>query len=216
MGKVLLTGFDPFNEEKVNPAGEVIKRLAGREISGYELDTLEVPTVRQKSLRQIEAKIDEISPDMVISIGQAGGRAAISVERVAINIDDYRIEDNEANSPVDRPINPDGPAAYFATLPIKAMVKAVQDIGIPAEVSNTAGTFVCNHVMYGVLDFIARKNLDILAGFIHIPFLPAQVVDKPKKPSMPLTTLEEGITQAIQAAIEYQDGDIEYAAGKTN
>lgn len=216
MDKVLLTGFDPFNEEKINPAAEVINRLAGRELRGHELVILEVPTVRQKSLRQIEAKIDEISPEMVISIGQAGGRAAISVERVGINIDDYRIEDNEANSPVDQPINPDGPAAYFSTLPIKAMVKAVQDIGIPAEVSNTAGTFVCNHVMYGVLDYIARKELDILAGFMHIPFLPAQVVDKPKKPSMSLTTLEEGITQAIQAALEYQDGDIEYAAGKTH
>lgn len=214
MQEILLTGFNPFGEEAINPATEVIKALAGMEIKGHRIESLEIPTVRNSSVKVITERIAELKPELVINIGQAGGRTALSIERVAINIDDYRIEDNDGNQPVDQAINPAGPAAYFATLPVKAMVKKLQEAGIPGEVSNTAGTFVCNHVMYGVLDYIQENGLDIPAGFIHIPFLPEQVIDKPGKASMALATIKEGILLVIEAAIENKARDISYQAGK--
>ncbi|MGM0438110.1 MAG: pyroglutamyl-peptidase I [Bacillota bacterium] len=201
MKKILLTGFDPFGEEDINPATEVVKKFSNKKIADYQIKTIEIPTVYKKSIEKIKEEIDKINPDMVISIGQAGGRTDISIERIAINIDDYRIEDNEGNKPVDEPVNPQGKNAYFSTLPIKKMVDEIKENGIPAEVSNSAGTFVCNHVMYGVLDYIKEKDLDIKTGFIHIPFLPSQVVDKKNKASMSLETVRKGLEIAIKAAI---------------
>ena len=202
MKKILLTGFDPFGEENINPATEVVEKFSNEKIAGYQVKTLEIPTVYKKSVEKIKEKIDEIKPDLVISIGQAGGRTDISLERVAINIDDYRIEDNEGNKPVDKVINPQGENAYFSTLPIKKMVKRINENGIPAKVSNSAGTFVCNHLMYGLLNYIEKNDLDIKAGFIHIPFFPSQVVDKKNKPSMSLNTVQKGLKIAIKAAIK--------------
>lgn len=201
MKKILLTGFDPFGEEDINPATEVIKKFSGKKIKDHQIKTLEIPTVYKKSIEKIKEEINKINTDIVISIGQAGGRTDISLERIAINIDDYRIEDNEGNKPVDKEINPQGENAYFSTLPIKKMVDEIKENGIPAEVSNSAGTFVCNHVMYGVLDYIKEKDLDIKAGFIHIPFLPSQVVDKKNKASMSLETVRKGLEIGIEAAI---------------
>lgn len=202
MKKILLTGFDPFGGEKINPATKVANKFDEKEINGFKIETLEIPTVYKKSINKIKKKIDEIDPEIVISIGQAGGRFDISIERVAINIDDYRIKDNEGNQPVDKPINPEGKNAYFSNLPIKNIVEKINKKGIPAIVSNSAGTFVCNHVMYGVLDYIYQKKLDIKAGFIHIPFLPSQVVNKEQKASMSLNTAEKGLELAIKATIE--------------
>lgn len=147
--KILVTGFDPFGGEKINPAIESVKKLPDT-IAGAEIIKLEIPTVIGKSVDKIKAKIEEVHPDVVLSIGQAGGRPDITVERVGINCDDCRIKDNEGNQPIDEKVAKDGPAAYFSTLPIKAMVKNIQDGGVPASVSNTAGTFICNHVLYGV------------------------------------------------------------------
>ncbi|HMA68554.1 MAG TPA: pyroglutamyl-peptidase I [Candidatus Mcinerneyibacterium sp.] len=202
MKRILLTGFDPFGGEKINPATKVVKKFNKKEINGFKIETLEIPTVYKKSIKKTIKKIEQINPEIVISIGQAGGRFDISIERVAINIDDYRIEDNEGNQPVDKPINPKGENAYFSNLPVKNIVKKIQEKDIPAIVSNSAGTFVCNHVMYGVLDYIYKNNLDIKAGFIHIPYLPSQVVDKKKKPSMSLDTVKRGLELAIKATIE--------------
>lgn len=216
MKSVLLTGFDPFAGEELNPAGELIRELAGTEIKGFKVEVLEVPTERYRSLKLIEEKITELNPRIVISIGQAGGRTAISIERVAINVDDYRIEDNKGNQPVDEKINQAGPAAYFSTLPVKAMLRELHRNDIPAELSNSAGTFVCNHLMYGVLDYLEQNSLDISAGFIHLPYLPAQVVDKSGKASMSMATIKKGITVAIESAIESRDEDIKYQAGKTH
>ena len=216
MKNILLTGFDPFGEEAINPATEVTKELAGMKVKNHRIESVEIPTVRNLSVKVIAEKIAELKPELVISIGQAGGRPAISIERVAINIDDYRIEDNGGNQPVDQAINPDGPAAYFATLPVKAIVKKLQKAGIPAEVSNTAGTFVCNHLMYGLLDYLQENGLDIPAGFIHIPFLPEQVIEKPGKASMALSTIKEGILLGLEAAIENKARDISYQAGKVH
>ena len=198
--KILVTGFDPFGGEKVNPAFEVIKKLSTN-IAGVEVIKLEVPTVFIKSIEVVTKAIDDINPDFVLNIGQAGGRFAVSVERVAINMDDARIPDNINQQPVDLAIDPEGQPAYFATIPIKAMAQAIKDMGVPAIVSDTAGTFVCNHLMYGVLNHIYKNKLNIKAGFIHIPFLPEQVVNKPNTASMSVETLVKSIETAITVIV---------------
>lgn len=212
--KILVTGFDPFGGEKKNPAIESVKKLPDT-IAGAEIIKLEIPTVIGKSVDKIKAKIEEVHPDVVLSIGQAGGRPDITVERVGINCDDCRIKDNEGNQPIDEKVAEDGPAAYFSTLPIKAMVKNIQDGGVPASVSNTAGTFICNHVFYGVAHIQATKHPEMRTGFIHIPFLPEQVVDKKNMPSMALETIVKGLTLAIEAIVK-NDSDIKVTGGKTH
>lgn len=198
--KVLITGFDPFGGESINPALEAVKLLPDT-ISGAEIIKLEIPTVFRKSLARIEEAIEIHNPDIVISVGQAGGRFGITPERVAINIDDARIPDNETNQPIDIPVFEDGENAYFSNLPIKAMVKETKEGGIPACVSNTAGTFVCNHVMYGILYMASKKYSNIRGGFIHVPYIPTQVLDKPNTPSMSLDDIAKGLELCIKAAV---------------
>lgn len=210
--KVLITGFDPFGGEDINPALEAVKLLP-QNISGAEIIKLEIPTVFIKSLEKIEEAIVKHNPDIVISVGQAGGRFGVTPERVAINLDDARIKDNEGNQPIDISIFEDGEAAYFSNLPIKSMVKEMCEGGIPASVSNTAGTFVCNHVMYGVLYLINKKYPGIKGGFIHVPYIPSQVVTKPGTPSMSLTDISKGLELSIKAAIENNE-DIKVVGGE--
>lgn len=209
--KILVTGFDPFGGEPINPAIETVKRLPDV-IAGAEILKLEVPTVCYKSLQVIDEAIAKYDPDVILSIGQAGGRPDITVERVGINVDDCRIPDNEGNERIDEPVYPDGPAAYFVTIPIKAMVQKIQDRGIPASISNSAGTFVCNHVTYGVCHLVATKYPGKRSGFIHIPYLPQQVTDKRNMPSMSQELLVEGITAAIEAIAEHSE-DIKVTGG---
>ena len=209
--KILVTGFDPFGGEPINPAIESVKRLPDN-IAGAEIIKLEIPTVRKKSLEKIEKAINEHNPDVILSIGQAGGRFDISIERIGINLDDFRIPDNEGNQIIDEPIFPDGENSYFVKLPVKAMVQNVQKNNIPASVSYTAGTFVCNHVLYGVLYLIEKKYKGKKSGFIHIPFLPEQVVDKRNTPSMELSTIVKGLTAAIEAIVK-NDEDIKEVGG---
>ncbi|HEM3717412.1 TPA: pyroglutamyl-peptidase I [Streptococcus suis] len=214
--KIIVTGFDPFGGEAINPALETIKSLP-KTIAGAEMIIVEVPTVFDKAARILEEKMAEHKPDAVLCIGQAGGRADLTPERVAINQDDARIPDNEGQQPIDRTIRPDGPAAYFSTLPIKAMVEAIRSAGIPASVSNTAGTFVCNHLMYQALYLSEKHFPKTKAGFLHIPYLPEQVVDKPGLPSMSLETIVKGIEAAITALVAYADKeDIKTVGGATH
>ena len=209
--KILVTGFDPFGGEPINPAIESVKRLPDN-IAGAEIIKLEIPTVRKKSLEKIEKAINEHNPDVILSIGQAGGRFDISIERVGINLDDFRIPDNEGNQIIDEPIFPDGENSYFVKLPVKSMVQNVQKNNIPASVSYTAGTFVCNHVLYGVMYLIEKKYKGKKSGFIHIPFLPQQVVDKRNMPSMELDTIVKGLTAAIEAIVKNNE-DIKEVGG---
>ena len=200
--KILVTGFDPFGGEKINPALEAVKGLADT-IKGAEIKKLEIPTVFNKSAEVVQKAIEEFQPDYVLNIGQAGGRYEISPERVAINIDDARIADNEGNQPIDAPIKEDGDAAYFTQLPVKAMVTAIKNAGIPGAVSNTAGTFVCNHIMYQVQYMIHTNFPKIKGGFIHVPYIPEQVVNKPGQPAMSLSDMTKGLTAAIEAVVEF-------------
>ena len=213
--KILVTGFDPFGGEPTNPAIESVKRIDD-EIEGAEIIKLEIPTVFHKAADVVEEKIKEVKPDVVLSIGQAGGRYGITVERVAINEDDARIEDNEGNQPIDVKIREDGAPAYFATLPIKAMVEEIKKENLPASVSNTAGTFVCNHIMYQDL-YLAEKYGNIKAGFIHVPFLTEQVVDKKDTASMSLEDIVKGLNAAIRAIVKYADKeDLNVTGGATH
>ena len=191
--KIIVTGFDPFGGEKINPSIECVKALP--EVEGVELIRLELPTVFKESAQRLNEVINDVKPDAVLSVGQAGGRAGITMERIAINVDDARIPDNICQQPIDEAIQLDGEAAYFTTLPIKRIVKAIREAGISAEVSNSAGTFVCNHIMYQALFAATKADKPFKAGFMHIPFIPEQTTDKPSLP------LEES-TKALQIAIE--------------
>lgn len=210
--KVLITGFDAFGGEPVNPAEEAVKMISNK-IAGAEVIKVIIPTVQNKSVKAIENAIEQHNPDIVISVGQAGGRFDITPERVAINLDDYRIKDNEGNQPIDTVIQPDGQPAYFSNLPVKAMVKHMIEHGIPATLSNTAGTFVCNHVMYGILYMIDKKYPNIKGGFIHIPYMTSQVMDKKNTPFMSLNDIVKGLELAIEACVIY-DEDIKAIGGE--
>ena len=213
--KILVTGFDPFGGEEVNPALEAVKLLP-KEIHGAEVYWAEIPTVFYQSAEVLEAEIVRYQPDVVLCIGQAGGRASLTPERVAINQDDARIPDNQGNQPIDTPIRLDGQAAYFSTLPIKAMVQAIKEEGLPATVSNTAGTFVCNHLMYQALYLADKKFPNMRAGFMHIPYMTEQVINKPNTASMNLTDIVRGIEAAIGAIVDYKDKDIKLVGGTTH
>lgn len=209
--KLLLTAFDPFGGESVNPALEAVKLVADR-IGDIDIVKLEVPTVFRKSIETVVAAMEGEKPDYVLCVGQAGGRFGITPERVAINLDDARIKDNEGNQPIDVPIFEDGEPAYFSNLPVKAMVEEIKKAGLPASLSNTAGTFVCNHLMYGVLYTIDKKYDGVKGGFVHVPFTTAQVVEKPNVPCMSLTDIAKGLESAV-LAIGNNNEDIKKAFG---
>ncbi|EGG91480.1 pyrrolidone-carboxylate peptidase [Lachnospiraceae oral taxon 107 str. F0167] len=212
--KLLLTAFDPFGGDAVNPALEAVKLVADK-IGRFDIVKLEVPTVFRKSIERVAQAIEEEKPDAVLCIGQAGGRFEITPERVAINIDDARIKDNEGNQPIDTKIFEDGENAYFTTLPIKAMVEAIREANLPAAVSNTAGTFVCNHLMYGVLYTLAKNYPNIKGGFTHVPFIPEQVARRtPVAPYMALEDIKRGLEAAISAIDKNFEADINVNGGK--
>lgn len=209
MKTVLLTGFEPFGGETINPSGEIARQLHGTVIGQHQVVGALLPCVFGAAITELRKQIRATKPVLVICLGQAGGRSDITPERVAINVDDARIPDNAARQPVDRPIAKRGPAAYWSTLPIKAMVAALQQRGIPASVSQTAGTFVCNHVFYGLMHELCGQR-KVRGGFIHVPFLPAQA--QTGQPSLPLETMTAAIAVAIGAALKTRR-DVRRAAG---
>ena len=209
MKKLLLTAFTPFDGERINPALEAVK-LVKDKIGNLLIVKLEVPTVFGKSIDTVREAIERERPDFVLSIGQAGGRAEITPERVAINLNDARIPDNEGNQPIDEPIFPDGENAYFSTLPVKAMVEAIRREGLPSSLSNSAGTYVCNHLMYGVLYYLDKRPV-IKAGFIHVPYIPEQKKNKKEMPALELSEIVRGLEAAITAiAINGTDKKLAY------
>lgn len=204
MPSVLLTGFDPFDGEPVNPAAEAVKRLDGRSLDGIAVVAKEIPTVFGRSIDVLEAAIHEVNPDVVICVGQAGGASDIRVERVAINLIDARIPDNEGNQPVDVPVVPDGPVAYWSTLPVKAIVHNLRAAGIPASVSYSAGTFVCNQLFYGLAHLLATQYPSVRGGFLHIPYLPEQAARHPGAPSMALETVVKALEIAVRTCFQQE------------
>ncbi|MDO4265583.1 MAG: pyroglutamyl-peptidase I [Eubacteriales bacterium] len=215
MTRILVTGFDPFGGESVNPAFEAVKLLPDT-IAGAEIIKLEIPTVFSKSGPAVEAAIKEHQPDMVLNVGQAGGRSCVSIEKVAINLADARIPDNAGEQPVDEALQADGETAYFTTLPIKAMMQNVREHGLPCVISYTAGTYVCNCIMYNVLYMCAKRYPNIRAGFIHVPYASEQVVTKPNgTPFMPLDAIAKSLEYAIEAMVRNTE-DVKVQAGETH
>jgi pyroglutamyl-peptidase len=209
--KALVTGFEPFAGEPINPALEAVQRLPARlGVLDIAIETL--PAVFGRALDVLENAIIATDPDIMLCVGQAGGRAALSLERVAINLDDARIPDNAGQRPIDRPIVPGGPAGYFATLPIKAAAAALREAGLPAIVSNTAGTFVCNHVFYGLMHLIASRQMRLRGGFLHVPYLPSQAASQQGAPSMALADIVRGVEIVLSVAAVRTD-DIVVAEG---
>ncbi|GAA5010083.1 pyroglutamyl-peptidase I [Pseudoluteimonas lycopersici] len=200
---LLLTGFDPFDGAKSNPSWDAASALDGRIVGGHRIVARQLPTEFDASLRALRAAIRETAPSLVVCLGLAGGRKELSLERVAINIDDARIPDNAGAQPVDAKIAARGPAAYFSTLPIKAMLAALRKHGIPAQVSQTAGTYVCNHVFYGLMHALRNKR-DVRGGFIHVP--------NAGRGGMPLEDIAEGLRIALRVAATTNE-DARIAAG---
>lgn len=210
MSKVLLTGFGDWAGSNANPAGEVAEALKGQTIGGAAVDSHIAPSVIKDMIGSVTKRIDADPPDVVIMMGELGGRPGITVERLAQNLIDatrYGMTDDTGEQPQDEPIVAGGPTAYYATLPIRAMVKAMREAGIPADISDTAGTFGCNLLMYGVLHHIATRALPIRAGWVHLPALPptAALEKNLGMPSMSVATQVEGLRAAIAAAVSHPE-----------
>lgn len=219
MTRVLVTGFEPFGGQAINPTALIVEQLQSEVIQrkikavDIEVEVSLLPVVRGGSVDRCIQVVEHFQPDIVLMLGQASGRSAISFEKVAINLDDFRIPDNAGNQPIDLPVAESGPAAYFTPLPIKTMMKALAEKGVEAEISYSAGTFVCNHLFYGISHYLAVKNQqqakNAMCDFIHVPLLPEQVDSEQQitgsasLPSMPLETMVEGIVAAIMCAASF-------------
>ena len=215
---VLLTGFDPFGGESLNPSWLAAEALHGETIAGRRIVAVQLPTSFARSPRTLRAAIRRHAPELIVCVGQAGGRAQISLERVAINVDDARIADNDGAQPVDTPIVRGGPAAYFSTLPIKTMFAALREADIPAEISQTAGTFVCNRVFYALMHALAEDGHlrgGVRGGFVHIPYLPEQAAARLGAPSLSLGIVVAALRIMIETALRTRK-DRRIAAGATH
>jgi pyroglutamyl-peptidase len=203
---MLVSSFGPFAEHRVNSTSEVARRLWEEGVEGVDLVTVELPVVRYEASRMLVEAFDRVAPDVAIMLGMAASRTAITPERVAINFDDYRVPDNGGNQPSEEPVVPGGPAAYFSTIPVKRMAAAVAAAGISAEVSNTAGTFLCNHVAYALLHHVATTGAPCGAGFLHVPQM--REVAAAGAPSMPFSDIVRGVTIAVHTAAIARDLDL--------
>lgn len=198
--KILVTGFDPFGGETVNPAWEAVRRLP-QTIDGAEIVTMMIPTIFGKAPEEILAEVERVHPDAVISVGQAAGRTAITPERIAINCESASIADNAGFQPDEQPVVPGGPDGYFSLLPVIKMVEAIQAEGLPGKISNTAGTFVCNHVMYHLLHACHTRYPGMISGFVHVPCIPEQNTDHPERFGMELSDIVRGLKAAVWAVV---------------
>jgi pyroglutamyl-peptidase len=194
---ILVTGFEPFGGESVNPSAQVAHALHGRTIAGVPVIGIELPCVFGASIDALRTALDKHRPQLVLALGQAAGREGFTLERVAINCDDARIADNAGAQPIDAPVIAGAAAAHFSTLPIKAMVAALRNAGHPAAVSNSAGTFVCNHLFFGLQQALKRRR-GVRGGFMHLCCLPGQ-----GSPSLPLASMIEGVSVALAAAVSH-------------
>ena len=214
MRRVLVTGFEPFGGETTNPSADAAALLPSQ-LDGASIITATLPVAYGQALPALEGLLAAHQPHLVLCLGQAGGRSAITPERVAINVDDAPIADNVGRQPIDVPVVEEGPAAYFSTLPIKAIVATIRAEQIPTAVSNTAGTFLCNHVFYGLMHLVATQYPGTQAGFIHIPYASAQVVDKPTIPSLTLEQIRDGLLATIRASLTHSQ-DITLSDGTSH
>jgi pyroglutamyl-peptidase len=207
----LLTAFEPFGGDPVNPSLLIARQLDGELIAGARVVAVELPCVFHRALAVLDEALERTRPTLAVALGLAAGREGLSIERLAVNVDDARIPDNAGAQPVDEPIVPEGPAAWFSTLPIKAMVAALNQAGVPASVSQTAGTFVCNHVFYGLQQRLAGTG--VRSGFIHVPLLPEQADHSPGKPVLALDEQVRGVRLALEVAFAHSGADLRAVGG---
>ncbi|AVX05410.1 pyroglutamyl-peptidase I [Maritalea myrionectae] len=214
--KILLTGFEPFGNEQQNPSEQLAKLLNGARDGDAEIVSAILPVERYAALEKLDELMQQQAPDMVVALGVAVGRAAITPEKVAINFDDFRIPDNAGHQPVGETIFPDGPTAYFSTLPINLMVKEMET-QVPSAISFSAGTFVCNHLMYGVLHLCACNYPKTRAGFVHVPQATECLSPTSGEvPHLPLSQMAEALRRAIWRAASHKADDIKLNAGDTH
>ncbi|MFJ8824565.1 pyroglutamyl-peptidase I [Streptomyces sp. NPDC102467] len=214
MTRVLLTGFEPFGGESVNPSWQAAELVAAAPPDGLAVTAVQLPCVFGESLTALRSAVERVRPELVVCLGQAGGRTGVTVERVAINVDDARIPDNAGAQPIDEPVVPGGPAAYFSSLPVKACVAAMRGAGVPTALSNTAGTFVCNHVAYGLGHLLATELPGVRGGFVHVPWAPSQVPDG-NAAALPAELVATGIRALLAVAAETTT-DIRVTEGATH
>jgi pyroglutamyl-peptidase len=210
---VLVTGFEPFDQDLINPSWEVARALDGWRQASATVHAVQLPCIFDRSLECLDAALAEHRPALVVGLGLAGGRTEVSVERVAINVNDARIPDNAGQQPVDTAVVAQAPAAYFATLPIKAIVQELRAQGFPAGVSHSAGTFVCNHLFYGLMHRLAGRGGAVRGGFVHLPYLPEQAAQHAGAPSMALDTQVQALRVLIRTALAVRD-DVRETAGR--
>jgi pyroglutamyl-peptidase len=215
MPNVLLTGFEPFDGERINPSGEIARALEGEIVRGHRIATAIVPVAFAAMLPKFEALLDEHRPVLAIATGQAGGRSELAIERIAANLVDARIPDADGAQPIDVRVIDDAPDAYFSTLPVKAMLERMRALGIPAALSQTAGAYVCNYAFFALAHLVATKHRRTRAGFVHVPWLPEQAARHAGQPSMALETMVHGVRAAIDAALSTQ-ADRRFAGGETH
>jgi pyroglutamyl-peptidase len=212
---VLLTGFEPFGGDRVNPSWLAVRQLHGRTLRGHRIVARRLPTTYEESLPRLRRLLRRVRPALVICVGQAGGRAEVTPERVAVNVDDSRLPDNAGRKPVDAAIIPGGPVAYWSTLPVKAIVRALRRQGVPASVSSSAGTFVCNHVFYGLMHELAKNGNAARGGFVHVPLLSGQATgrrdsrgsrraEKSLPPSLPLEMIVRALLVTVGASLDHR------------
>ncbi|XAS68892.1 pyroglutamyl-peptidase I [Micrococcaceae bacterium Sec5.7] len=212
---ILITGFEPFGGQTTNPSWTAaVQASAILQAEGLAVAAVELPCIFGESISMLREALDSRRPELVICVGQAGGRDRISLERIAINCDDARIPDNAGNRPVDREVVAGGPAAYFSTLPVKAVLQALNSAGMPADVSQTAGTYVCNHVFYALMHELASRP-GVRGGFIHIPFEPGQLPQGSRTPALPVDVMARGLAVVVRTALTTAK-DITMAAGATH
>lgn len=210
--KALVTGFEPFGGDAINPSSLAVSRLQSR-IGDTAIHTAVLPCSFASSGDVLRAAIERVKPDFVLCVGLAGGRSELCLERVGINVQDARIPDNDGKQPIDMPVRKRGPAAYFATLPVKACVAEMRKAGLPAAVSNTAGTFVCNHILYALMHLAAKKKRPFRGGFLHVPNVPEMLPAGSTAPSVPVETIVSGI-EIIVAVSAKRTADIHTAEGR--
>lgn len=212
---VLLTGFDAFDGERLNPSQRIVEQLDGRIIHGHRVVGATLPVAFARTGALLRELLERHRPDLTIALGQAGGRAELSLERVAINLIDARIADNDGTQPVDGPVIAEAPPAYFTSLPVKAILAALHARGIPAALSLSAGSYVCNQVFFVLAHLLATRHPAARGGFVHVPWLPAQTAGRPGQPSMALETMVEGVAVAIACALSTRE-DLQVAGGSTH
>lgn len=209
--KVLISGFEPYGEMSVNPTQQIAEKAGGLGLEGVVVHTILLPVNYDECVERLVEEIDRLSPEAVICCGLYPGRTAVTPERVGLNVKDTMVEDpiadNRGNKPVDEPVTPEGPDALFSLLPYRRIVRELRAAGVPAFVSNTAGTYICNNTLYGVVDHVIKKHPGTLAGFVHFPASTEMAIEDPTLPSLPIEMMSKALSVIVETVVKEVEND---------